>query len=472
MTSDQPATIIDKIWRQHRVADLGSETTLLHVDRLLLHERTGGRMLQGLADRGRDVFDADMSVGTLDHIIDTTAGRSDRTLFPGGAEFISTFRAHAAANDIRVFDIGDARQGIVHVMAPDLGIVMPGLTVVCGDSHTPTNGGMGALAWGIGITQGEHVLGTQCLAVNKPLQTRVTLLGRLPAFVTSKDVALFLMATHGATGGKGHALEFAGPAVRAMSIAERLTICNMAVEFGAWTAIVAPDDTTFEFMATRPYRPAAQHWDAALAHWRSLPTDDGARFDREIVIDCSSLAPQVTWGTSSEHVMAIDGHTPRPEEAKDELSRTSMERAYRYTELQPGTAIEGVAIEAAFIGSCTNSRIEDLRAAAEILKGRKVAPNVLALCVPGSTRVKQQAEAEGLDQIFKAAGFEWREAGCSLCFFAGGDNFGSAKRVISSTNRNFENRQGVGVRSHLAGPATVAASAVMGRIADPRRIRG
>jgi 3-isopropylmalate/(R)-2-methylmalate dehydratase large subunit len=468
--NDVPSTLIDKIWQMHTVAELGDSTALLHVDRLVMHERTGGRMLDGVRRAGRQVFDPTMVVGTFDHIIDTFPGRNETTLFPGGSEFIKTYRDNAELAGIQLFDIGDARQGIVHVIAPELGIAMPGMTLVCGDSHTPTVGGVGALAWGIGVTQGEHVLSTQCIAVKRPKQMQVRFEGVLAPLVTAKDIILWLIGRYGAAGGKDHVIELTGPVISGLSVAERMTICNMAVEFGAWTAIVAPDDVTIDYLAERPYRPINKFWDLAVKHWRSLRTDDDALFDSEIVVDCSEIEPQVTWGTSSEHVIGVHGRIPDPAAEPASTKRASMQKALNYTELTPGSALAGLPIEAAFIGSCTNSRIEDLRMAAGILRGRKVAVGVKAICVPGSSHVKAQAEAEGLDLVFREAGFEWRESGCSLCFYAGGDSFGEAKRVITSTNRNFENRQGPGVRSHLASPVTVAASAVAGAITDPRSL--
>jgi 3-isopropylmalate/(R)-2-methylmalate dehydratase large subunit len=409
-----------------------------------------------------------MAFGTLDHIIDTDPGRGDATKFPGGAEFIRSFREGTKAAGIRIFDIGDRAQGIVHVIAPELGVAQPGLTLVCGDSHTCTVGGMGALAWGIGVTQGEHTLATQCLPMKRPRQMRVRFEGALAPGVTAKDMVLCLIRLHGARGGDGCALEFAGEAVRALSCAGRMTLCNMAVEFGAWTGIVAPDETTIEYLRGRDYAPKDADWDAAVGWWRTLASDADAVFDREIVIDAGAIRPSVTWGTSSEQTVGVDEPVPSPDDIVDAVARASAEKALRYTEARPGAPLAGLPIDAAFIGSCTNSRIEDLRAAAQVLAGRKVARGVLAICVPGSTPVKRQAEAEGLDRIFREAGFQWREAGCSLCFFNGGDSFGGARRVISSTNRNFENRQGPGVQTHLASPLTVAASAVAGAIADPR----
>jgi len=463
-----PQTLIDKLWDAHMVADLGGGTALLHIDRLFLHERSGGRMLQGVEQSGREIFDSSLVYGTMDHIIDTNPGRTDRTKFPGGAEFIATFRHGIERAGIRMFDIGSPFQGIVHVIAPELGVAQPGMTLVCGDSHTCTMGGIGALAWGIGVTQGEHVLSTQTLAVKKPKAMRIRYEGTLGPCVTAKDIILDLIARHGTRGGKGCVIEFAGAAIEALSCEARMTLCNMAVEFGAWTGVVAPDEKTIAYLSGRPFSPRPEYWDRAVAWWRTLRSDEGAVYDHEIVLNASEIEPQVTWGTSSQQSIGVGGTVPTPESLDDPVAIASAEKAQAYMEVVPGQPIAGLPIEAAFIGSCTNSRLDDLRAAAAILKGRRVAPGIKAICVPGSTPVKQAAEAEGLDAVFIEAGFEWRESGCSLCFYAGGDSFGDAKRTISSTNRNFENRQGPGVRTHLASPLTVAASAITGRITDPR----
>jgi 3-isopropylmalate/(R)-2-methylmalate dehydratase large subunit len=428
-------------------------------------------MLQGLAAAHRPVFDPALVFGTVDHIIDTDPGRTDSTKFPGGAEFIRTFREETARAGIRVFDIGDPYQGIVHVIAPELGLALPGTTLICGDSHTCTVGGVGALAWGIGVTQGEHALSTQCLPVKTPKLMRVSFEGRLQSHVTAKDLILHLIGRYGSGGGDGYAIEFAGSVIREMSCEGRMTMCNMAVEFGAWTGIVAPDDITLKFLSGGAFAPKAALWDHAAAHWQHLHTDPGAAFDADIVIDCTNLAPQVTWGTSPQHVIGIDSVTPDPETAFDPVAAASARKAMAYTDLSSGISLLGLPIEAAFIGSCTNARLQDLRDVAALLEGHHVSPGVTAICVPGSSHVKAQAEREGLDQRFIAAGFEWRESGCSLCFFAGGDSFGRSRRVISSTNRNFENRQGPGVRTHLASPLTVAASAIAGKIADPRLLQ-
>lgn len=450
------------------MAEIEENVDLLYVDRVVLHERSGGRMLDGVLQAGRRVAEARSVFATIDHIVDTDPGRTDKTKFPGGEEFIRFFRENAAAAGVEIFDIDDARQGIVHVMAPELGIAQPGLTLVCGDSHTPTLGGIGALAWGIGVTQGEHALATHCLPVKRPKQMRVNIEGTIPPGVSAKDIVLCLIGREGATGGKGYAIEFAGSAVRAMSPEARMTLCNMAVEFGGWTGIVAPDEKVYEFLKGTQYAPRGDHWEPALAYWETLYSDEDAVFDVEINLDINDLEPQVTWGTSSDQVIPLSGRIPDPAQAKDPVRKGSMEKALEYMALRTGDTMEGLPIEAAFIGSCTNSRIEDLRMAAAILSGNKVAPGIKALCVPGSTAVKRQAEEEGLDKIFIEAGFEWRESGCSLCFFAGGESFGEGKRVVSTTNRNFQNRQGQGVKTHLASPMTVAASAVAGRIANPR----
>ncbi len=459
-----PATLVEKIWRQHRIGEWDKGSDILRLDRIVVHERSGGISLKRLYEQGRTLPYPELVFGTIDHVIDTDPGRTDATKFPGGQDFIHTFRDYAFRHGIRVFDIGDPRQGIVHVMSPEQGIALPGCTLVCGDSHTCTIGGLGALAWGIGSTEGEDALATQSLVVKRPKLMRISIEGMLGPSVTAKDIILSIIGRYGTAGGAGFAIEFSGSAVRALSVEARLTLCNMAVELAAWTGIVAPDDSTFDYVYGRPFAPTANLWDEALAHWRMLPTEPGARFDSELSFDAGEICPQVTWGTSPQQVVAVSDVVPEPHEA---MSRNAL----AYMDLVPGTPLEGISIDAAFIGSCTNSRIRDLREAASIVRGRTVAAHVKAICVPGSTQVKEAAEREGLDKVFKDAGFEWREAGCSLCFWVGGDTFGSARRVISSTNRNFEGRQGPGVRSHLASPATVAASALMGAIADPRRLK-
>jgi len=465
---DRPRSLFDKIWADHLVHGGGSGTALLAVDRIFLHERTGSIALKELAEAGRTVADPGRVFCTMDHIVDTRPGRGDDTTMPGGRQFIVETRAAARAAGIHLFDVRDPDQGIVHVISPELGIALPGATVVCPDSHTCTQGALGALAWGIGSTEAEHALATGTLRVARPKTLRVRFDGALPEGVTAKDLSLALLAAHGSAGGNGHVVEYAGGAVRALPMEARLTLCNMATEFSAMTGLIAPDDTTFEYLHGRRFAPQGEVWELALAHWRTLPGDEGAAFDREIVIDASELAPMITWGTSPQHAVRIDERVPTLECSG--TTREAYERALAYMELQPGVALTDLRIDAAFIGSCTNNRLSDLRRAAAVLHGRRVAPGVTAICVPGSMAVRRAAEAEGLDRVFIEAGFEWRESGCSMCFYAGGESFGRRARVVSSTNRNFESRQGPETRSHIASPETVAASAVLGRIADHRRL--
>ena len=465
-----PLSIIDRIWNEHEVANLGDGTSLIWIDRIFLHERTGSVALKELEAAGRRVRNPEQVFCTMDHIVDTLPGRNDHTRMPGGTEFITQTRAAARSAGINLFDLGDARQGIVHVVSPEQGIALPGSTLVCPDSHTCTLGGIGAMAWGIGSTEAEHALATRTLVVRRPKSMRVRFEGSLATGVTAKDMILRLIGEYTASGGVGHVIEFAGAAVRSLEVEARLTLCNMAVEFGAWTGIIAPDDKVFEYVRGRPFAPQGEQLDAAIQHWRGLASDADAVFDRDITIDCSRLGPQITWGTSPQQETGIDGVVPDPAGESDPNRRQSMQRALEYMGLAPGTPIAGLPIGAAFIGSCTNSRISDLRAAAAILAGRKVAAGVRAICVPGSSQVKLAAEREGLDRVFRDAGFEWRESGCSMCFNAGGESFGEQQRVVSSTNRNFENRQGPRTRTHLASPVTVAASAITGRLTDARAL--
>jgi 3-isopropylmalate/(R)-2-methylmalate dehydratase large subunit len=451
-----PSTLIDKIWNDHLVADLGDDLFLVRIDRILLHERGGGLALRSLSEAGRGVRHPETVFATLDHVVDTRPGRTDATLIPHGTDFIRALRRGVREHGLRLFDIHDAQQGIVHVISPELGIALPGATLVCNDSHTGTLGGVGALAWGIGSSELEHVLATQTLVLHRPKTMRVTLDGTRPAWVTAKDLVLHLIGVVGAGGGNGFTVELAGNAVRHMTVDERLTLCNMLVELGARSGLIAPDDTTFESLERAAFSPRGRLWQDAVDYWRTLASDPEARFGKEVVVDCRALAPQVTWGTSPEQVIAVDACVPASGSA--------------YMGLAAGTPLEGLPIDAAFIGSCTNGRLSDLRAAAQVLRGRKVHAGIRALCVPGSSQVKRSAEAEGLDRVFRDAGFEWRESGCSLCFDGGGEGFGPGQRVVTTTNRNFEGRQGPATRSHLASPATVAASAVAGCIADVRKL--
>ncbi|MEH6586062.1 MAG: 3-isopropylmalate dehydratase large subunit [Halioglobus sp.] len=461
-------TLFDKLWQEHLVEEQGDSTDLIYIDRIFLHERTGSIALSSLQADERHVFYPDHVFCCMDHIVDTYPDRSDDTTMPSGRDFIVATRQGAQQAGLTLFDLNDPRQGIVHVVSPEQGIVQPGVSLVCPDSHTCTQGAFGALAWGIGSSEAEHALVTKTLRVKKPKTMRVMFEGKLPAGVAAKDMILFLIAKHGAGGGSGYAVEFAGAAVADLCMEGRMTLCNMAVEFSAFTGLIAPDCKTVDYLHGRPYSPAGALWDEAVSYWGQLPTDKDALFDREILIDCGDIAPQVTWGTSPEQVMAIGGRVPAA--GGGEPAGAAISRALAYMDLQPGDYIAGQPIDCAFIGSCTNARISDLRLAANVLRGKKVKPGLRAICVPGSMQVKAQAEAEGLDQVFIDAGFEWRASGCSMCFFAGGEHFGFEQRVMSTTNRNFESRQGPQTRTHLASPATVAASAVTGVITDPREM--
>jgi 3-isopropylmalate/(R)-2-methylmalate dehydratase large subunit len=463
-------TLFEKIWRRHAVAELPDGGALLYIDRVMLHERTGSIALQSLAQAGRAVHAPDRTLVCIDHIIDTFAGRGDDTLMPGGSAFIRETRSAAKAAGLLFLDIDDPRQGIIHVVSPELGLAQPGVTIVCPDSHTCTQGALGALAWGIGSTDCEHALATQTLVLRKPKTLRVSFEGALGYGVTAKDMALHIISTYGSSGGAGYVIEFAGETVAALDIEARMTLCNMAVEFAAWSALCAPDQKTLDYVQGRPFAPDEGEWRSAAADWLTLCSDPDALFDLEIRIDSRTIAPSVTWGVSPQHAVPIDGRTPDPAAAMNADLRTSLERALSYMDLTAGQPLLNTPIDAAFIGSCTNSRLSDLRVAGEVLRGRHVAADVRAICVPGSTQTKAAAEAEGLDRIFTEAGFEWRESGCSMCFFAGGEHFAPRSRVVTTTNRNFENRQGPGVRSHLASPATVAASAIAGRLADVRAL--
>lgn len=457
------ATLFDKLWDQHQVEVLEDGSSLLYIDRIFLHERTGSIALQSLHEEGRCVRMPQQTFCTMDHIVDTFLDRDDNTLMPSGREFIEVTRRETELADIRLFDLDDPMQGIVHVISPEQGIVLPGLTLVCPDSHTCTQGALGALAWGIGSSAVEHALVTQTLRVRRPQTMRVRFEGETGPGVTAKDMILHLIGRYGANGGNGFAVEFAGSAVRALGMEARMTLCNMAVEFSAFTGLIAPDAKTLAYLQDRPYAPTGANWTAARQQWSQLYSDNEAEFDREILIEAADIEPTITWGTSPQHTMGISQCIPEPVDS-------SAEKALAYQALESGLAAGDIAIDAAFIGSCTNSRLSDLRAAAQLLRGRKIADGVAAVVVPGSRLVKKAAEEEGLDRIFTEAGFEWRESGCSMCFYAGGETFGEKKRVISSTNRNFEGRQGPHTRTHLASPLTVVASAITGKITDPREL--
>jgi 3-isopropylmalate/(R)-2-methylmalate dehydratase large subunit len=465
-----PATFLDKVWADHAICRLGDGMDLLQIDRLVLHELSGSQVLAALKKAGRQPANRRQVYTLIEHLISTYPGRGPTdSASKSGPIMIQTTREASRDYGLNFIDYDDPRQGIAHVVAPERAIAFPGATLVCCDSHTSTVGGVGALAWGIGASEAEHVLATQALAQAKPKALRVHFNGRLPAGVTAKDMVLALIGQVGAQGGIGYAAEYAGPAVASLPIEGRMTLCNMSVEFSAKYGFVPPDDSTIAWLAGREFAPQGEQWDRAAAYWRTLRSDDGAAFDREVDVDCSALVPQVTWGTSPQQVTGIDACVPRPEEAADAESRALADKALAYMRLVPGTPLAGIPIDVAYIGSCTNARLSDLRAAAAVLKGRKVKAGVQALCVPGSTTVKRDAEAEGLDRIFREAGFEWHESGCGFCSDIGEGRFAD-RRVISTTNRNFESRQGPQARTHLASPATVAASAVAGCIADARRL--
>ncbi|MEM9208847.1 MAG: 3-isopropylmalate dehydratase large subunit [Pseudomonadota bacterium] len=462
-----PSSLFDKIWDAHRISQLDDGSDLIYVDRVFLHERTGAVALQSLADADRKVRNPRHVFASMDHIVDTFPGRGDKTLVPGGEAFIKSLRRSAVDAGIRLFDIGDANHGITHLVSAEQAITLPGLIVACPDSHTCTLGALGAVGWGIGSSDCEHVLATQTLRTTKPEQMRVAFTGTLGAGVTAKDMILHLIATYSASGGAGRAIEFCGDTVEELSLEARFTLCNMAVEFSAFTGIIAPDDKVIEHLEGRPFAPAGEQWDACADLWRGLASDNDAAFDAALSVDSAAIAPTVTWGTSPQQAVPVTGSVPEVTDADDDVERQTQQ-ALAYMGLAPGQALIGLPIDGAFIGSCTNARLSDLRAAADVLDGKKVSRGVRAICTPGSVRVKEAAEQEGIDRIFRDAGFEWREPGCSLCFNAGGESFGPGQRVMSSTNRNFRGRQGTGARSHLASPASVAAAAVAGHIVDVR----
>jgi 3-isopropylmalate/(R)-2-methylmalate dehydratase large subunit len=461
-------TLLAKIWDHHVIAHLGDDTDLLHVDRHLLHDLGGSRGLLDLKSRNLKVHNPELTFATPDHAISTAPGRA-RTI-KIGQELLASLRVETTAADIQMFDIDQPGQGIVHVIGPELGLSLPGCLIVCGDSHTCTHGGLGALAFGIGSSELTHVLATQAIIQRRPKTMRVKFEGKLPWGVTAKDMILALIGRVGAAGGNGHAVEYAGSAIRDMPVEGRLTICNLSIELGAKMGMVAPDGKTFEYRRGRRYAPQGEMWEQAVEAWRQLPSDAEAMFDKEVVIDVEKVIPQVTWGISPEHVIGVDGHIPNPQMIADPARRAAIETALDYMGLKPGAPIAGTPIDWVFIGSCTNSRLSDLRAAAEVARGRKVAPGVRAWVVPGSETVKRDAVAEGLDKLFTDAGFEWREPGCSMCLAANGETVGPNQRSVSTSNRNFIGRQGPGARTHLASPASAAAAAISGTIADVRML--
>lgn len=461
--------LFDKIWSSHVVTELDGGVSLLQVDRHFIHDLVAGPVLTDLANRGLGVLSPELTFATPDHAIATTKGRRV-AVGSAGERLLIEMRERTAQAGIRLFDVGKAEQGIVHVIGPELGLTLPGALIVCGDSHTCTHGGLAALAFGIGQSEVMHVLATQTIRQKKPQLLRLHFDGVLPTWVTAKDLILFAIGKLGTAAGRGYAIEYAGTAVRALDIEARLTLCNLSIEIGAKIGMIAPDDITYNYLAGRRFAPPRESFDRAVAAWRRLPSDAEARFDKEYTFDTRDIVPQVTWGTSPQDVIGVDSRIPDPAGETDARRRAALEAAIEYMGLVPGAPIEGTPVDWVFIGSCANSRLSDLRSAASVLAGRKVAEGVRALVVPGSQSVKQAAEAEGLDQIFVKAGFEWREAGCSLCLAANGEVVGRGERSISTSNRNFVGRQGPGARTHLASPAMAAAAAVAGTIVDVRKI--
>jgi 3-isopropylmalate/(R)-2-methylmalate dehydratase large subunit len=461
-------TLFEKIWEVHRVAQRADGRDLIYIDRHVLHELHAHHAFAQLQKQGRLVRRADLTFAVQDHTVATKPGRDDDTN-PSGSAFIKAMRDGCRDNNIRLFDIDDPEQGISHVVAPELGIVLPGATHAVPDSHASTVGGVGALAFGCGTSELAHILATQVMALKRPQRMRVRLDGRLGAHVSAKDVALRIIAEVGVAGARGYAVEYAGTAVRAMPIEQRMTLCNLNIEMGGRSGFVAPDDATFQWLAGRPFVPQGAEWDGALRHWRTLASDDEASFDREVALDCTALEPQITWGTDPSQVVAISGCVPDPA-GLDPGRRAAAVSAFGYMGLIPGTPLIGLPVDRVFIGSCTNSRLPDLQVAADLVRGRHVAAGVVAMVVPGSSSVKREAEAAGLDRVFRDAGFFWGESGCSMCAGGNGDRGQPGERCVSTTNRNFENRQGPKVRTHLASPATAAATAIAGRIADARQL--
>ncbi len=467
----EPRTLFDKIWQSHLVEVQDDGSCVLYIDRHLVHEVTSPQAFEGLRNAGRKVRRPSATLAVADHNVPTT----DRSV--GITDEESRIQVEALETNCKDFGVTylgmtDPRQGIVHVIGPEQGFTLPGATIVCGDSHTSTHGAFGALAFGIGTSEVEHVLATQTLIQAPAKNMRVTVEGPLPFGVTAKDLILAIIGTIGTAGGTGHVIEYAGEAVRSLSMEGRMTMCNMSIEGGARAGLVAPDETTFEYIKGKPLAPKGAEWEAAVTYWKTLTSDEGAKYDKEIVLKAADIAPQVTWGTSPQDVLPITGRVPNPADAADEGRRNAMNRSLAYMGLEAGTPLAEIKVDKVFIGSCTNGRIEDLRAAAAVAKGRKVAAHVGALVVPGSGLVKEQAEMEGLDRIFTEAGFEWREPGCSMCLAMNADKLEPGERCASTSNRNFEGRQGRGGRTHLVSPAMAAAAAIAGHLTDVRELKG
>jgi 3-isopropylmalate/(R)-2-methylmalate dehydratase large subunit len=471
MSSDipHPSTLFDKLWDPHCVASLGDNLSLLHVDRHLIHDLVAGPALTDLAARGRPVRNPELTIATVDHAVASSPGRATDTNSAGG-RLLRQMRERVAESRIPFFDIGGREQGIVHVMGPELGLTLPGMLVVCGDSHTCTHGGLGALAFGIGSSEVVHVLATQTVRQRKPAPMRLRFEGIPCPWITAKDLILYAIGRLGTAAGRGHAVEYAGTCIRSLDIESRLTICNLSIELGAKIGMIAPDDTTYQYISTRPLAPKGAILDQAIASWRALPSDDNARFATEHTFDASEVSPQITWGTSPQDVISVTGFIPDPALEPNLERRSRMRDALDYMGLSSAAPIAGTPVDWVFIGSCANGRLSDLRLAARVVGDRKVAAGVRAWVVPGSETVKRDAQSEGLDRVFRNAGFEWREPGCSLCLAANGDAVGPGERSISTSNRNFVGRQGIGARTHLASPAMAAAAAVTGKICDVRQL--
>lgn len=469
MNKEQPRTIIDKIWANHIVSEQPGSPAVLYIDLHLIHEVTSPQAFAGLRERGLKVRRPDQTVATIDHSVPTTPVDVPIADQMAAAQ-IAQMEQNCREFGIPLLGMRSPNRGIVHVIGPELGLTQPGMTIVCGDSHTATHGAFGALAFGIGTSEVEHVLASQCLLQTKPKTYAVNVDGRLRAGVTAKDIILALLAKIGVGGGTGHVFEYRGSAIRNLTMEERMTICNMSIEGGARAGLVAPDDTTFNYIAGRPFAPQGEAWDQAVAEWRQLPTDEEATFDKSVDLDAGALEPMITYGTNPGMGMFITDDVPDPAQVTDLTQRLTLQRALEYMDLKPGRPLLGHPVDVVFIGSCTNSRISDLRLAAGLMNGRKVKDGVRVMVVPGSQDVKRQAEAEGLDHIFKAAGAEWREAGCSMCIAMNGDQLAPGQYAISTSNRNFEGRQGKGGRTFLASPLTAAAAAVTGTITDVREL--
>ncbi len=464
----EPKTLFEKVWERHLVVEPKGEPALLYIDLQLVHEVTSPQAFEGLRLAGRKVRRPDRTVATVDHNVPTTLEGRLNIVDQIAATQIATLRANCAEFGIELYDVNSREQGIVHVIGPELGLTKPGMTIVCGDSHTATHGAFGALAFGIGTSEVEHVLATQTLPQQKPKTFRIAVEGKLPLGVTAKDIILAIIGTIGTDGGTGHVIEYAGPAIRSLSMEGRMTICNMSIEAGARAGMIAPNETTFAYLQGRRFSPKGEAWERAVKEWSKLPSDPGAKFDRELTIDAATLVPYVSWGTSPGMVAPITAAVPDPATAANEQERKGWERALEYMGLKAKTPLAAIEIDRVFIGSCTNSRIEDLRAAARIAAGHKVAKRVNAMVVPGSQQVKAQAEQEGLDRIFREAGFDWREPGCSMCLGMNPDILSPGERCASTSNRNFEGRQGRGGRTHLVSPEMAAAAAIAGHFVDIR----